>query len=135
MAKIYDPSLIAKLCETLGIERVSEVTRVVLDIKSGDFPMLYVQRIADPVAIIAGLSAPSIELRRDDPGAAPKVDKVEFCNWCPIPTFPDARFHPDGGAEHREQAKVERIDGAPTFNGPIRGAKIAWGNGDVTQNG
>lgn len=100
---------LAALCEALGVERPNEVRRVVLDIR-WDYgaPILLIERYADTEKIMAALTGPNIELRRDDPGAATPAPK---------------------------QAKVERIDGAPTFNGPIRGAKIAWGNGDVTQNG
>lgn len=91
---------LGKLCEALGVDRPNEVTRVVVDIRSGDIPMLYVERIADTEKIIAALTGPGIELRRES--AAKVTAKVEFCNWCPIPAFPDTRFHPDGGPEHRE---------------------------------
>lgn len=97
---------LAQLCEALGVERPNEVRRVVLDIR-WDYgaPILLIERFADTEKIVAALTGPGIELRRDDPGAAtPATPKVEFCNWCPTPPFPDVRFHPDGGAEHREAA-------------------------------
>lgn len=52
------------LCEALGIERVNEVVRVVLDIdtKRG-YPVLYVERIGDMQQIVAALAAPGIEIK------------------------------------------------------------------------
>ncbi|MES2211356.1 MAG: hypothetical protein V4515_14430 [Chloroflexota bacterium] len=89
---------LAKLCEALGVERVSEVTRVVVDIRPGHVPMLYVERIGDAHKIVAALSEPGIELRRE------------------------------------AAAKAVTHDG-PRINGNVSGANIAWGNGNVTQNG
>lgn len=61
---------LGKLCEALGVDRPNEVCRVVVDIRSGHVPTLYVERIGDTEKIVAALSEPGIELRRDDPGAA-----------------------------------------------------------------
>lgn len=68
MSKTYDPSLIAKMCEAFGVERVSEVTRVVLDIRAGQPPMLYVERIADAAKIVAALQGPLIDVHREEFG-------------------------------------------------------------------
>jgi hypothetical protein len=64
----------AQLCEALGVDRPSEVTRVVLDIRAGHVPMLLVERIADTAKITAALQGPLIEVKRDDLGAV--VDAI-----------------------------------------------------------
>lgn len=62
---------LAQLCEALGVDRPNEVRRVVLDIRwDYDIPILLVERYADTEKIMAALTGPGIELRRDDPGAA-----------------------------------------------------------------
>lgn len=106
------PMDLGPLCEALGVERPNEVVRVVLDIRSGHIPMLLVERLADPEKIIATLTAPGIEVRRDDPGTAkvrhPDVSKV------------------DGGRRD--------VSNGPVVHGNVSGAQIAWGNGSVVQN-
>ncbi len=74
MAKKYDPALIGKFCEALGVERVNEVRRVVLDIQAGQVPMLLVERFADCDRIEAALAGPAIDVHRDDPGAETSQD-------------------------------------------------------------
>jgi hypothetical protein len=70
MAKMVNmPGDLGKLCEALGVERPNEVTRVVLDIRAGHIPVLLVERFGDADKIVAALSGPDIEVRRDDPGA------------------------------------------------------------------
>lgn len=108
MAKILDLGLLARFCEAMGVERVDEVTRVVLDIRSGQMPVLLVERIADAEKITAALAGPRIEVRRDD-GAVAEATKER----------------------HRE---AFRGSVAPQFHGNVSGANVAWGNGSVTQN-
>lgn len=93
MAKSYDPSLIAKMCEAFGVERINEVTRVVLDIRAGDMPRLLVERIADAATIFAALRGPLIDVRRDDPGASEaKAPQVRTCN-CAVGDSCDVPWH------------------------------------------
>jgi hypothetical protein len=66
MAKQADLSGLKALCEALGVERVDEVHRVVVDIRAGHIPMLYVERYGDANKIVAALSEPGIELRREE---------------------------------------------------------------------
>lgn len=64
MAKINGLGL-DRLCEALGVDRPNEVTRVVVDIRAGCIPMLYVERVGDMQKIYAALVEPGIELRRE----------------------------------------------------------------------
>jgi hypothetical protein len=74
MAK-QEPDL-AKLCEALGVERVNEVTRVVVDIQAGHHPMVLVERIGDAEKITAALTGPNIEVeyRTPKPVDVPTAD-------------------------------------------------------------
>lgn len=96
-----------ELCLALGVDDPNTVARVVVDIRAGHHPMLYVERIGDATKIVAALREPGIELRRE----APARDEM------PIP-----RPHQGRSA-------------APVVHGNVSGANIAWNNGNVTQNG
>lgn len=120
------PMDLGPLCEALGVERPNEVVRVVLDIRSGHIPMLLVERLADPEKIIATLTGPGIEVRRDDPGAA-----VAEVTHAPVRTCACTAGDACSVPWHWTLARV--ADG-PTVHGNVSGAQIAWGNGSVVQN-
>lgn len=98
---------LAALCEALGVDDPNTVTRVVVDTRAGHDPMLYVERIGDARKILAALSEPGIELRREEPAR----------EGAPAP-----RPHQGRSA-------------APVVHGNVSGAQMAWNNGNVTQNG
>lgn len=123
---------LAKLCEALGIERVNEVTRAVLDVRAGHVPMLLVERIADTEKVIAALTGPGIEVRRDDPGAAVKQVEHLQVRTCAC-TAGDACNVP----WHWQQSNIgagRPPESSPVVHGNVSGANIAWGNGSVVQN-
>ena len=140
---------LAALCEALGVEDPNTVTRVVVDIRGGHVPMLYVERIGDAQKIVAALSEPGIELRREAP---PVLHARGGANWqsnrCAAEgglatnddeaTCPACRAVIDARREH-VQRPVQGVPGRPEHNGPtVHGnvsGNIAWGNGSVVQNG
>lgn len=94
------------LCLALGVDDPNTVTRVVVDIRAGHHPRLYVERIGDAQKIVAALREPGIEFRREAPPAE----------------VPAPRPHQGRSA-------------APVVHGNVSGAQMAWNNGNVTQNG
>lgn len=134
MAKMamMGPMSLVKLCEALGVERPNEVVRVVLDIRSGHIPMLLVERMADPEKIIATLTGPGIEVRRDDPGAAVAEVTHAPVRTCAC-TAGDACSVPWHWTPHLV-AGQSTVDSVPIVRGRMTGGNIAWGNGSVVQN-
>lgn len=80
---------------------------MVVDIRPGHHPMLYVERIGDAQKIVAALRETGIELRREPPA------REEI----PAPRPRQGR------------------PAAPVMHGNVSGAQMAWNNGNVTQNG
>jgi hypothetical protein len=99
----------AELCAALGVEDPNSVVRVVLDVRYDDLPRLYIERLADARKIVAALTAPGIELHREDVPSNPSKDGGPIGCWPPV-------------------------EDAPTVRGSVNGANIAWGNGSVVQN-
>lgn len=117
MAKDTGDDLVA-LCEALGVEDPNTVTRVVVDIRPGEFPRLLIERIADARKIVAALGGPSIDLHREDP-----TDSA-------LREVSDLRA---AANSLRVVANDLRRDG-PVVDGSVTGGQFAWNNGNVTQS-
>lgn len=122
------PMDLGPLCEALGVERPNEVVRVVLDIRSGHIPMLLVERLADTEKIIATLTGPGIEVRRDDSGVA-----VTEVTHAPVRTCACTAGDACSVPWHWTP-NLARVTDGPAVHGNVSGAQIAWGNGSVVQN-
>lgn len=137
---------LGNLCEALGVEDPNRVTRVVVDIRAGCIPMLYVERLGDAAKIVAALSAPGIELRREPPAEVlhARLRGDWRRNLCGAEggkatdnekaTCPDCR----AAVEHKRSAEIPH-QGTATQDGPVVHGSVsgnmAWGNGSVVQNG